>query len=264
MSDQPLTWISTDTMVVGVSPAGLVRAAGGGTAAIVAISGAVADTVTVVVRQVAATLGISPDSAVLTAQGATVQLAATVLDSTGHAIPGLPVSWTSGDASIATVDNTGLVRAVANGSASVTASTHGATGTALVTVSIPDSVIAVVIDIKPGRTPNSINLGSNGDTPVAILTTATSAGEPVTFDASTVVPESVQFAGVSARHWALEDVDGDGDVDLILQFDTQRLELTATSTSATLTARTSDGRLIRGQDSVSVTGLSSASGRNGQ
>ena len=40
-------------------------------------------------------------------------------------------------------------------------------------------VVAVAIDIKPGGVPNSINLGSNGKVPVAILSTAT-------FDARTV------------------------------------------------------------------------------
>lgn len=53
---------------------------------------------------------------------------------------------------------------------------------------------------------------SQGRLAVAIYTTAD-------FNAATVVGSSVQFAGVSADHFALEDVDGD--LDMILHFDTQ-------------------------------------------
>ena len=78
--------------------------------------------------------------------------------------------------------------------------------------------ITVAIGIKPGSFPNSINPSSQGEIPVAILTTGT-------FDATTVDPTTVRFGrtGTEAApvHAALEDVDGDGDIDLILQFNTQ-------------------------------------------
>ena len=47
--------------------------------------------------------------------------------------------------------------------------------------------INVTIDIKPGAFPNSINLGSNGNVPMAILSSAD-------FDATTVDPETVTLA----------------------------------------------------------------------
>ena len=50
----------------------------------------------------------------------------------------------------------------------------------------------IAIDIKPGSFPNSINLGSNGVVPVAILSTDT-------FDASTVDPFTVTLAGAAVR-----------------------------------------------------------------
>jgi hypothetical protein len=103
----------------------------------------------------------------------------------------------------------------------------------------------VTIDVKPGSDPNSINLGSKGVVPVAVLTTDE-------FDAGSVDPASVVFADASPVRWALEDVDGDGDVDLVLHFRAQELALDASSTEATLTGSTYDGQEIQGTDSVRI------------
>jgi uncharacterized repeat protein (TIGR01451 family) len=63
-------------------------------------------------------------------------------------------------------------------------------------------VVPVLLNIKPGSFPNSINLGSNGVTPVAILsTTAGEGGTPVSFDATAIDPLSVRF-GRRAEIWA--------------------------------------------------------------
>ena len=74
--------------------------------------------------------------------------------------------------------------------------------------------VPVQIDVKPGSDSNPINLASQGVIAVAILTSED-------FDASFVDAGSVLFAGASAVHNALEDVDGDGDLDLVLHFRTQ-------------------------------------------
>ncbi len=103
----------------------------------------------------------------------------------------------------------------------------------------------VVIDIKPGSFPNSINLANKGVTPVAILT-----GDG--FDATLVDPASIQFAGASPLRWAHEDVDGDGDIDLIFHFKTQELDLNEDSTSACLTGKLLDETPINGCDSVRI------------
>ena len=103
----------------------------------------------------------------------------------------------------------------------------------------------VEIDIKPGSYPNSINLKSKGVIPVAILTTPS-------FDASTVDPATVLFAGASPTHSALEDVDGDGDLDLILHVPTQSTNIQQGDTEACLTGQTFGGDSIQGCDSVNV------------
>jgi len=101
------------------------------------------------------------------------------------------------------------------------------------------------IDIKPGSYPNSINLGSKGVVPVAVLTTED-------FDASSVDPSTVEFAGASPLRWTMEDVDGDGDTDLLFHFKTQELALDENSTEASLTCYTHDGEFIWGKDTVNI------------
>jgi hypothetical protein len=109
-------------------------------------------------------------------------------------------------------------------------------------------LIEVEIDVRPGSEQNPINLGSGGVVPVAILTSEE-------FDASTVRPASVQFAGAAPRRWTREDVDRDGDEDLLLNFRIQELELDESSTEAMLTGETfpwAGGVAIEGTDTVRI------------
>jgi len=105
--------------------------------------------------------------------------------------------------------------------------------------------IGVPVDIKPGSDPNSINLGAKGVVPVAILTTAD-------FDATTVDPDTVVFAGADPLRWTQEDVDEDGDTDLLFHFKTQELALDGDSTVAFLTGETMGDDAITGVDSVRI------------
>lgn len=109
----------------------------------------------------------------------------------------------------------------------------------------PD-VIQIDIDIKPGSGENPINLGSNGVTPVAILSNGG-------FDAAMVDDSTVTMAGAALdKIPRLEDVDGDGDEDLVCHFRTQDLDLDATSVEAVLTGMTIDGTLFEGSDVVRI------------
>ena len=82
----------------------------------------------------ATTVTVSPAAAELPAVGATVQLSAEVRDQNGQAMAGATVTWSSSDASVATVDASGLVTAAGNGTATVTATAGSVSGTATVTV----------------------------------------------------------------------------------------------------------------------------------
>ena len=110
----------------------------------------------------------------------------------------------------------------------------------------------VGIDIKPGAFPNSINLGSNGNVPVAILSSAS-------FDATQVDPTTVTLAGASVSlrgrgtpMASQQDVNGDGLMDLVVHVSTEALQLSDTDTQATLLGQTYGGLYITGTDSVRI------------
>lgn len=107
--------------------------------------------------------------------------------------------------------------------------------------------VKVNIDIKPGSFPNSINLKSKGNIPVAILSDAT-------FDATTVDPSTVVFASAFPLPigGSPEDVNGDGKLDIVLHFDTQALNLKPGDTAAMLTGRTLSGQEFTGGNSVRI------------
>jgi len=76
----------------------------------------------------------------------------------------------------------------------------------------------ITIDIKPGSNDNSINLKSRGVVPVAVFTTDD-------FDASTINPDTVKFAGAGPIRWKICYVDEDGDKDMLFHFKTEELNL---------------------------------------
>lgn len=118
----------------------------------------------------------------------------------------------------------------------------------------PSLVLDVSIDIKPGSDPNSVNPGSRGVIPVAILTTSTADGEDVDFDAATVDPATVSFGPDAAppvhESGHLEDVDGDGDTDLVFHFRTQQTGIVGDTEEACINGRTVDDEEIAGCDAV--------------
>jgi uncharacterized protein YjdB len=82
-----------------------------------------------------ASVGVTPSAHTLTASGETVQLVAEARDGQGVPVTGATFAWRSSDLSVATVNATGLVSAVADGTAEIMATVPGgAADTATVTV----------------------------------------------------------------------------------------------------------------------------------
>jgi hypothetical protein len=126
---------------------------------------------------------------------------------------------------------------------------YGVSALATGTVSV---FIPVSIDIKPNDYPNSINLGSNGTTPVAIF------GSP-TFDVRQIDPTTITLANASVKlknngkpMAYYEDVNGDGIPDIVAHFTTSALKLTSSTVKATLQGQLIGGTPIKGSDSVRI------------
>ncbi len=128
MSGQTVTWSSANTAVATVSAQGLVSAVSNGTAQITARSGNSSGKATITVAEPVPTrVAITPSSHTLEAIGETVQLAAVVRDQRNNVLSGASVTWSSGDEAVATVTAQGLVTAVSNGMAQITARSDGTT-----------------------------------------------------------------------------------------------------------------------------------------
>ncbi|MBN1858241.1 hypothetical protein JW848_03440 [Candidatus Bipolaricaulota bacterium] len=114
----------------------------------------------------------------------------------------------------------------------------------------------ILIDIKPGSFPNSINPGQNGTIPVALLSTPE-------FDATTVEPDSLTFGRTGGEdslayrgkknprpQVGYEDVNGDGLLDLVAHFVAETCGFLAGDELGHLRGETFDGLSIFGSDSV--------------
>ena len=87
---------------------------------------------------------INPSTLKLTSKGQTAQLSASVLPNNAE---NKSIVWSTSNASVATVDNNGVVTAVANGNATITAAAldgSGKSGSCVVTVEIPDESNQIV------------------------------------------------------------------------------------------------------------------------
>lgn len=116
-----------------------------------------------------------------------------------------------------------------------------------------EDFLTVDIDVKPGDFPNTINLKSNGVVPTAVLSS-------LSFDARTVLPESVSLSGATVKltgkgtHYLCheEDVNQDGLIDQFCHVNTAEFLLEEGESVVILEARTSEGHQIRGEDTIKV------------
>ena len=149
-------WSTSDPSVATVDAAGLARARRFGTARIVARVGQAEDTATLVVKQVLLILRVAPGLDTLSAINDSGRVSAIGFDSGGAKIPNLAVTWATNDSTIAIVDQTGLVRAQANGLVLVTASSGNQS--AFATIVVKQEIVAVRVS------PDSDALTGAGDT----------------------------------------------------------------------------------------------------
>jgi uncharacterized protein YjdB len=144
LSGRAVTWATSDATVATVSASGLVTGVAAGSATITATSEGQSGTSAVTVTNApVASVTVSPASATVTV-GATTQLTATPKDANGTALSGRVVTWATSNAAVATVSASGLVTGVAVGSATITATSEGQSGTSALTVTnVPVASVTV-------------------------------------------------------------------------------------------------------------------------
>jgi uncharacterized protein YjdB len=145
LTDRVVAWSSSDDRIATVSTAGVVRGIAPGSAVVSATSEGVAGTAAVTVVSVAVgSVAVLPASANVQ-RGATTILTATVKDVTGAVATDRQVTWSTSNASVASVSATGVVTGNAIGTATITASSGGRSGGAAITV-VPVPVGSVAVD----------------------------------------------------------------------------------------------------------------------
>ncbi|HEX5385193.1 MAG TPA: Ig-like domain-containing protein [Gemmatimonadales bacterium] len=155
LTGRAVTWSSSNTSVATVSPSGDVTGVAAGTATITAASEGRSGGASLTVSPVpVATVTVTPNPASVQT-GATVQLTATLKDADGNVLSGRTVTWSSNATSKATVSTSGLVTGVAVGSATITASSGGKSGSATVNVT---AVPVATVTVSPN--PASVNVGA--------------------------------------------------------------------------------------------------------
>ena len=77
--------------------------------------------------------------------GQSTQATASLTDAAGHPLNGRTITWSSSNVAVATVSNSGAVTALSAGSASISATSEGVTGSATLAVSSPATPVATVL-----------------------------------------------------------------------------------------------------------------------
>jgi len=151
VTDRLPTWTSSNPAVAIVSASGLVSAVSTGSANIAAALDGKADTANITVVAVpVGSVSVQPTALSLSI-GQDATLTSTVKDANGAIVTDRPVAWTTSNAAVASVTQAGVVKALAAGTATISATSEGSSGSAAVTVA-PAVVDRIVI--TPGFVDN--------------------------------------------------------------------------------------------------------------
>jgi len=199
LSGRSVSWTSSAPSVATVNSSGVVTAVAAGTAQIVATSEGQSGNATITVNAPApapvASVTVALSSGSLTI-GQTTQATATMRDASGNVLSGRSVTWTSSNTSVATVSSAGLVTSVAAGSAQITATSEGRSGSAALTVNAPAP--APVASVTVSLSSSSLTAGLTTQATATLRDAAGNilTGRAITWSSSNTGVAAVTSAGV--------------------------------------------------------------------
>jgi uncharacterized protein YjdB len=172
-----ITWTSLDTAVAKVSASGLVTAYAGGTVAIMAGSEGVSGSASLTVNTpspvaVAQVILDAPKLDLLVNES--VQSVVTLKDAQGNTLLGRTITYSTENSTIVTVSATGVIKGVGAGSARVTATSGGVSGSLVFRVTAPTQTLTSIVVTAP-----STSL-SVGQTTQASAVAKDAQGNPMT------------------------------------------------------------------------------------
>src|SRR2546422_5414182 len=139
LTGRVVTWTSGTPTVATVSATGLVSGVSAGTATVTAASEGKTGSSAITVNAVVASVTVTPASASV-AVGGTVQLAATPKDASGNTLSGRVVTWASSAVAVASGNGSGRGAGLVAGSAAISATAEGKSGSSAITVPAPTAV----------------------------------------------------------------------------------------------------------------------------
>jgi hypothetical protein len=142
LGTQPVVWSTSDSRVGRISSSGLLTATGIGSGFVMADAEGQRDSVSLQVEAAIRRIRVRPDQSTLQ-PGDTLRMLGTPQDAAGRTVDGRELVWTSSNASVARVSSSGLVTAIARGTASITATSEGVAGSA--TLTVQDRVATVTV-----------------------------------------------------------------------------------------------------------------------
>jgi uncharacterized protein YjdB len=146
LTGRTMAWITSDAARATVSSTGLVTGVSPGTVTITASAEGKTGTASITVKEKPVAAVILSPAQVSIETGQTRQLTVQITDDQGNALTGRPVTYASDNSAVATVSSAGLVTGVAIGSAKITATSEGKSGTADITVT---PVAVATVQISP-------------------------------------------------------------------------------------------------------------------
>lgn len=141
LSGRAVTWSSANPLVATVSAAGAVTAVGVGTTTITATSEGRSGSASITVLPVPVALVQVTLAQASILPGGSTQAQAVTRDAAGSVLTGRAVQWSSSNPAVATVNDAGQVAGVAVGSATITATSEGRVGQAVLTVRSPVATV---------------------------------------------------------------------------------------------------------------------------
>lgn len=144
LTGRPITWSSNNESVATVSATGLVTALAPGGAIISATSEGRSTPASVTVAAIPVASVLVQPRTVTLINGQTAQLQAQPVDGNGKPLVGRLILWFTNNASVATVNASGLVTGQTPGNAIITATSEGKSATSTVTVTAPAPNVVVL------------------------------------------------------------------------------------------------------------------------
>lgn len=197
VSGVSVSWSSSAPSVAGVSGSGVATANANGAARIIASAGGRADSARLVVKQKAASLSLTPDSANLRQAGDTVTFRPGALDANGHPVADARPAWTVSDGGLALIDSQGLATAEATGRVLVRATLDGVSDSAALRIGL--LAPPVIQTVTPSPIPEGGEAVVSGQNFEAIA-----SGDTVSVDGTRV---TVTDAAAGSFHIAVPQYD---------------------------------------------------------